>query len=164
MNNLFNKFYKYSIDTSSLIDAYNRYYPPDIIPDLWEKFEEMIKNFELIAIKQVMDELYGQDDDLLKWAKTHKEMFISFDEEIQKVVRLILEELPNSINLGKEKTNADLWVIALAKIHNITVITGEKGTGKLKDRKIPDICKKIHVRCFDLLGLFREKEWIFHIK
>ena len=39
---------KYCFDTSAILDAWVRYYPPDVMPDLWEKIAEMIDNNEII--------------------------------------------------------------------------------------------------------------------
>ena len=42
--------FKYSIDTSALVHAYQRSYPPDILPDLWDKrLDELIEAGRLFA-------------------------------------------------------------------------------------------------------------------
>jgi len=46
----------YCIDTSALID-FNRTYPRDVFPSLWEKMELMVKNGNLIAPKEVLNEI-----------------------------------------------------------------------------------------------------------
>jgi len=35
---------KYSFDASAILDAWARYYPIDLFPSFWDRFEEMIKN------------------------------------------------------------------------------------------------------------------------
>ena len=61
MNSLFNQDQiVYSMDASSLIEAYHSY-PFDIFPSLWSKLEELIKNnrlkmFELVFDSEVKDE------------------------------------------------------------------------------------------------------------
>ena len=44
---------KYSIDTSSILDAWTRYYPPDVMPGLWKQLEELIDNGQLILLCQI---------------------------------------------------------------------------------------------------------------
>ena len=62
--------FKYSIDTSALVHAYQRSYPPDILPDLWDKrLDELIESGQLFAAYDVLEELERKHDDLFAWAK-----------------------------------------------------------------------------------------------
>ena len=61
--------FKYSIDTSALVHAYQRSYPPDILPDLWDKrLDELIEAWRLFAAYDVLEELERKLDDLCAWA------------------------------------------------------------------------------------------------
>ncbi len=160
----------YSIDTDALINAWRRYYPKDILPDLWDKFEEMVQNGSLIATEEVFKELNKQDDELTEWAKNNEKMFISIDTEIQQSVRDILQEYPKLINVKKSKSMADPWVIALAKIKKAKVVTGEKAAqsqskkvDKANTVKIPDICRVFNIPCFDIIGFCRDLKLVFHL-
>ncbi len=45
--------------------AYQRSYPPDILPDLWERrFDELIYAGQLIAPFDVLEEIKQKHDDL----------------------------------------------------------------------------------------------------
>ena len=59
----------YSIDTSAILDAWIRWYPPDLFPRLWENIELLIKEKRLIASEEVLVELEKKDDAVFKWAK-----------------------------------------------------------------------------------------------
>ena len=48
---------KYSIDTSAILDAWVRGFPPDVVPGFWVRFEELIDNGQLIATEEVLYEL-----------------------------------------------------------------------------------------------------------
>ncbi|MCH7987901.1 MAG: DUF4411 family protein [Planctomycetes bacterium] len=73
--------FKYSIDTSALVHAYQRSYPPDILPDLWEtKFDELIEAGQLFAAFDVLEELERKHDDLFAWAKERPAMFVEIDQ------------------------------------------------------------------------------------
>ncbi|MCK5602211.1 DUF4411 family protein, partial [Candidatus Pacearchaeota archaeon] len=74
---------KYCIDTSAILDGWVRYYPPDVVPGLWEKLENLISNGQLIATEEVLYELEKKKDDVYKWAKKHEKMFVPIDEKIQ---------------------------------------------------------------------------------
>jgi succinate dehydrogenase flavin-adding protein (antitoxin of CptAB toxin-antitoxin module) len=115
----------YCIDTSALIDLW-RDYPIDIFPSLLEEIEKLMSDEFLIAPKQVLDELEKIDDDLLKWVKKHKKMFINLDAEQIQLVKDILSKFPNLIDATKTIPDADPFIIALASSKNCIVITSEK--------------------------------------
>ena len=48
---------RYSIDTSAILDAWIRGFPPDVVPGFWERFEELIDIGQLIATEEVLYEL-----------------------------------------------------------------------------------------------------------
>ena len=50
--------FRYCIDTSSLVHAYQRSYPPDVLPALWdEKLDELIEAGQLVSPYDVLEEL-----------------------------------------------------------------------------------------------------------
>ena len=152
---------KYSIDTSAILDGWNRYYPPDVVPGLWEKMEEMIEDGDLIASEEVLLELSRKDDEAHAWAKDHRKLFVPTDTAIQVEVRGILKTHPRLIDTRKNRSGADPFVIAVAKVYKCRLITGEKPTSNLEKPHIPDVCDSVGVAWMDLLQLCREKHWSF---
>lgn len=73
----------YSLDTSSILDAWVRRYPPDVVPSLWKNMDDAIRKGEIFAIEEVLRELQRKDDDVYKWVKEREEMIVSIDDEIQ---------------------------------------------------------------------------------
>ncbi len=59
---------KYSIDTSAILDGWNRYYPPDVFPGLWRRLEGLIGDGHLKATEEVRMELERKDDEAFSWA------------------------------------------------------------------------------------------------
>ncbi len=162
---------KYCIDTNALIDAWRGAYPKDVLPDLWNKFEEMIDDGSLIATEEVFNELNKQDDELVLWAKSRSKLFIPIDEDIQNTVRDILYKYPKMINVKKSKSMADPWVVALAIINKAKVISSEKyqqSKTKALDQtstvKIPDVCRVFNITCFDVVGFCRDLNLVFHLR
>ena len=152
---------KYCIDTSAILDGWVRYYPPDVVPGLWEKLENLISNGQLIATEEVLYELEKKKDDVYKWAKKHEKMFVPIDEKIQLIVTEILKKHKKLVDTRKNRSMADPFVIALAKIENCKVVTGEQPTNNLDVPKIPDICRAIGISYISLLQLCREQKWVF---
>ena len=60
---------RYGIDTSALLDAWVRYYPPDVFASIWEKLSQVAANGTLIATEEVLFELEKKDDDVFNMGK-----------------------------------------------------------------------------------------------
>lgn len=152
---------KYSIDTSAILDGWVRYYPPDVIPALWDRLARLIDNGALIATEEVLYELEKKNDDAYKWAKSHDKMFMEIDEETQIAVSEILSNHKKLIGARKNRPMCDPFVIALAKVKNCKVITAEKPTNNPERPNIPDVCNALGISCISLLELCREQKWVF---
>jgi hypothetical protein len=68
---------KYSIDTSAILDGYNRLYPPDVFPKLWTNIENLIKNGDIKATEMVLHELDRKDDETKKMGEKSKFFYSS---------------------------------------------------------------------------------------
>ncbi len=154
--------FRYCIDTSSLVHAYQRSYPPDILPDLWDKrFDELIDTGRLISPFDVLEELKQKHDDLHEWAKVRPDMFIEIDD-YQDELASVMNEFPRLVDTKKGKSGADPMVIALTMSTNprCTVVT-EEGFGSEKSPRIPFICAQRDLRCINVLQLLRDQAWKF---
>ena len=163
--NLFNQNQiVYSVDTSSLIEAYRFLYPMKNFPALWQEFEKLIKSDRLKMSELVFEEVM-QDEVLDKWCrdKVLKPYLESkIDDSDQKTVRNILSKYPGMLNVKKGTSGADPWVVALAmKFQNVIVVTEEKSTGNLQHPRIPDVCKVSNIECVTIAGIVRKENWIF---
>lgn len=151
---------KYCLDTSAILDGWVRYYPPDVFDTLWKKINAAVDNGDLKAPEEVFVELQKKSDDVAKWAKARKDdLFVPFDEEIQIEANRVLDAYPNLVDQRPSNSQADPFVIALAKIRNITVVTCEKNLGTEKKPRIPIVCKHFSVKCISLLEMFRAEGW-----
>jgi hypothetical protein len=121
--------------------------------------DELINQRVVIASEEVLDELEVKHDEAWEWAR-QRDMFVPTDEEIQRTVSHILEEHPNLVDVRRERSGVDPFVIALAQVEHCTVVTGE-GHGTSKRPKIPDVCEALRIRCIDVLQLFRDQGWAF---
>lgn len=152
----------YCIDTSALIDAWVRWYPRDVFPSLWDRIEALVGEGEIVTPDEVLHELERKEDSLLVWAKERKDMFRVLDEDLQRGGAEILGGFPNLVDSSSSITEADPWVIALAREMKASVVTGEKPTGQLESKPhIPDVCKHYGIKCIGMLELIREQGWIF---
>lgn len=158
----------YISDTSSLVKL-NRNNPLDVFPSIWKNLEILVSNNRLIAPKEVLNEINQNDDQLSKWAKSQKGMFIEPTPKQIGFVKNILRDYPSILDVDR-KYDADPWVIALAlemathpqktlfTIKRI-VVTEEKLRGNKV--RIPLICEKNSIESIDIITLFRIEDWKF---
>jgi hypothetical protein len=157
-----NLFPSYCIDISAFIDLWRGYYPSDVFESLWKNLENLISAGFLFSPKEVLEELKKRDDELLKWAKKHKKIFINLDQQQLKYVKDIETRFPTFIDPNKSTPEADPFVIALAISQDLIVITSEKKASPGASRpKIPDVCSYYNLPCISLLEFFREQKWKF---
>ncbi|HEY8815441.1 MAG TPA: DUF4411 family protein [Candidatus Dormibacteraeota bacterium] len=152
----------YSIDTSSLIEAW-RQFPPEFVRTLWEeRFPALIRAGDLRATKEVAVELGRHSSELVEWAlhNEQSDLFVEVDEEIQVVVTEILDSHPRLIDPETLRSGADPFVIGLARCGSATVVTEERPSRDAANNpKIPDVCDHYDIRCIDVRDLIREENW-----
>ena len=152
---------RYSIDTSALLDGWKRYYPPDVMPGVWSRLDDLIADGSLRATEEVLIELDRKDDDVYQWAKKRPDLFVPVDDQIQIAVTGILAEHEKLLDTRSGRSAADPFVVALAQIEECTVITGERRTRNADRPNIPDVCDALDIPCITLLDLMRAEGWTF---
>lgn len=149
----------YSIDTSGFLDAWVRNYPEDVFPTIWQQMDTAAKDGTILASDEVLRELERKEDGAHNWMKDRPEMIVSLDAEIERHVRQIMQRYPRLVDTKKGRSGGDPFVIAVARVRGITVITAENATRKLDVPRIPDVCGDLGIRCIRLLDFFREQKW-----
>jgi hypothetical protein len=149
----------YSIDTSAFLDAWVRNYPIDVFPTIWQQMDEAARNGTLLASDEVLRELERKDDGAYDWMKARQEMVITLDTQIEEQVRNVMKGFPRLVDTKKGRSVGDPFVIAVAQVRNLTVITGENATGKREVPRIPDVCDALGIRWIRMLDFFREQGW-----
>lgn len=156
----------YVIDTSSLI-LLNRSYTRTTFPTVWNNMDGLVNQNRLISHMEVYSETQKMNDDLTRWCKSNRSMFVPNDQNILTKVGDIMRVFPPLVNVSLPSTTAaDPFLIALASIRNsnplITdttiVITEERLSKKIR---IPYVCSHYGIQCTNLLGLFEKESWKF---
>lgn len=150
---------RYSLDTSGFLDAWLRYYPIDVFPSVWNRLELAATDGTLSASDEVLRELEKKDDGAFAWMKSHPSMVIEIDATIEAAVIQLMTRFPRLVDTKKGRSGGDPFVIALAQVRGLTVITGEYATGKLNSPRIPDVCKELNIPCVRILDFFRQQHW-----
>lgn len=152
----------YCRDTSSLIHAWSRAYPPKSFTSFWGKIDDLIEEGRLISSIEVNSELEKKDDDLCAWAKERKAMFLEIDDGLQATMFFVMNKYPRLVDTVKAKSGADPFVIAQALGGNptLTVLHQEVGSS-LNSPKIPFVCDQERLSQIDVLALVEQEGWTF---
>ena len=148
----------YCIDTSALIAAWYERYKPNRFPRLWVQFDQLIQASRLVSSALVLNECKIRSPELHDWLKGRDTMFSVPSADVQRRASHIINTYQGLVAAGKEKFAADPFVIAMAEFHGYTVVTEETGPDSLK--KIPGVCRALHVPCRNLVQLFDAEDWI----
>ena len=151
----------YCFDTSSYIDCWSRLYPIDIFGGVWDRLEGLARAGEIVSPREVLEELSRKEDGIHQWAKSRQELlFLELEADVQDATSAILDQFPLLVKASAQRTQADPFVIALAQVRGIAVVTQER-PGKPDRPKIPDVCSALRVECMDVLSFIRSQGWTF---
>jgi hypothetical protein len=150
----------YCIDTSSLISAWQERYPIENFPAFWVKMEALIVAGRLVAPVDVLHEIKKRSDELHVWLKAQRPMFRELEDAVQIEAAQVLAQFPRLVGEKKLRTSADPFVIALARVEGLQLVTEEKPTGSMARPNIPDVCTELSMTTIDVLGLIRREKWV----
>lgn len=120
----------------------------------------MIEQGVILIPEEVKKEIGAGKDELVNWMKKNCKNYIPISEEQIGIVREIVNKYPLVSQYKKPRANhADPFVVAVAKIYNVAVVTFEKPNGRSNHPAVPDLCKEYGVE-FCTIADFFEKEGI----
>ncbi len=153
----------YCVDTSSLIHAWRRAYPPQRFPRLWAALDDLIEQGRLVASIEVYNELQKKDDDVCAWAKDRKDvLFREISDEVQEAVIRVMTRYPKLVDTGTGKSGGDPFVIALAmSIGSSCCIVTQEAGGSERSPRIPYVCQQENITCINLLDMIEREAWVF---
>ena len=149
---------RYSIDSSILIGNWRDLYPPDVFPGVWEFTLDLTERRIALISEEVYIELQEKDDDLLEWVSDREQLVVPTDIPIQERARAINDRFPTLVDVERERSVADPFVIAVAQVNECAVVTYERPrTRPTKPQKIPDVCDGLGIECIDFIRLARRE-------
>jgi hypothetical protein len=149
---------RYSVDSSGILDVF-RYYPADVFQSIWNQMDKAADDGTIAVVDEVYRELEKKDDSAFQWLKKHRKIVVDLDESIQAAVTEILAKHPRLVDTRKSRSAGDPFVIALAHVHKVSVVTGERPSNVLAKPNIPDVCRALGIPCIGVLDLFRNERW-----
>lgn len=157
----------YCIDANVLIQAWQKYYSPDLCSDYWNILNELGKQKRIFIPEEVKSEIIVADssdkteDDLSKWLKQSTIPIHKPTENVIACWQKILQADPSHrllVDNIKGRSLADPWLIAHALDRNATVVTKENMDSAMNSKRIriPNVCKNMGVRCIDDFEFIKE--------
>jgi hypothetical protein len=159
----------YCLDANVLIQAWQKYYSPEICPDYWEVLNTLGKQAKVFIPEEVKNEIVvtGGDkekteDDLSKWLKKSTIPVYKPTENVIKCWQTILQANPMHkllVDSAKGRSLADPWVISHALDKNAVVVTKESPIISQNAKKpitIPNVCNNMGIRWIDDFTFVKE--------
>lgn len=166
----------YVFYTSSIRSLQHFY--PRVFKSIWDGLENLAQAGNLISTREVFNELERQavSEEVLQWAKNHKELFTTpSSAELQFVAEIFrikhFQGLIGAQQRLKGTPVADPFVIACARVNSGTVRTvvteegwlheGSSLTPKPNAAKIPNVCSHFKIPCINLEEFMHQQGWTF---
>jgi hypothetical protein len=110
----------------------------------------------IVAPADVRLELEKQKDDLYAWATgAASALFLDPDRPVLEAFSDVVNEHPDFMKVNSTKSGADPFVVALAEVHGLTVVTFETKAKKEAAPKIPNVCEARGIVCVQLVDVLR---------
>jgi hypothetical protein len=150
------------LDSNSLIESKDRWYPFSQVPKFWSFTGAEIENGSIRAPHAVYKELVAGNDQLAEWVRNRKaNLSVLPDECIFQEMKKIADHVQKNYKRNQYEEfliGADPWLIATAKCMGGTIITGESKSRKQKIR-IPTICNEFGVPFGEIWAVVHHFNW-----
>lgn len=160
------------LDANVLMTANNTYYPIAVVPEFWSWIEHQCAvghvKMPVETLEEVKDGSKDEDRDLLyAWihdAKRTQSIVLNEEVDPALVRRVIAEGYADDLTDDEvEQLGRDPFLIAYALVPqtNRCVVTTEvsKPRKQCQNRRVPDVCGTLGVRCIDTFMLLRELDF-----
>lgn len=114
-----------------------------------------------MAPEEVLREITKRSDELHAWLDARRQMFRELVDAVQIEAAAVLSKYPRLVGERRLRTSADPFVIALARVEGLQIVTDEKPTGNLNRPNIPDVCADLKMQpCWPIVGVIRAEKWV----
>ena len=159
---------QYCLDANVLIQAWQKYYSPELCPDYWKLLSELGKSQIIFLPEMVSEEITRTEDDLAKWLKGSGIPVHKMDEPVTLFLKKIYETPAHRLLVDnvKQRSLADPWVVAHALKENACVVTKEEKITAANSNKIriPNVCENMGIRSINDFQFLQEVNIQFSCK
>jgi hypothetical protein len=150
----------FSFDTSAFINGQRDLFRPTTFGPLWDTIAKMIEAQEILAVDEVKWEIRRKDDDVAKWVRAQRGLFVPLEHDIQKATKEVLTACPRLMaQHGANRNSADPFVVGFALARAGTVVTQETPANSSRRPRIPDACIAVGVPWMTLPDFVDAQGW-----
>lgn len=156
------------LDANIIIHAHDYYYHMERVPEFWRWLEFHAGNGSICIPLEIIDEIKGGTKaQHANWAKSRdiRELIVLREEFDVDLLNRVLDGGygPDLDEIELEKVGKDPFLIAygLRDPVNRTVVSNEipKPSARRKNRKVPDVCADMGVRCCNVYELLHSLDF-----
>lgn len=160
----------YLLDANVFIEAKNRYYGFDLCPAFWAWLAEANATGRVASVEKVGQELRDRKDELSDWAKEQgSDFFLPPDEDVLRSLVAATQWATGKLDdpyrqsaINEFAGSADLYLVAHAHAHGLTVVTHEVAAPDAKKEiKIPDVCEALRIPCMNPFAMLKAEGPVF---
>lgn len=157
----------YLLDAGTLIDAKRLYYAPDFCPAFWDALKQAHEQGRVFSIDRVKDEIDRGKDALTDWANDAVPAAFFLDSRTTQVAGVFaplmqwVHDNPQFKGQAEHAfaraDSADGWLIAVAKLRGMSVVTSEVYNPDQKRKvPIPNVCRQFDVPYKSVYAMLRD--------
>lgn len=156
----------YLLDANVLIDAHNKYYPVDMVPEFWDWLLHCASQGKLAMPIETFEEVRGGDrakkDLLNQWLyRSDVASALVLDEEVDQdfLIQVLNAYAPDLDDNEVEQLGRDPFLIAYGLGGDCRCIVSNevsKPSKQRANRKVPDVCRSVGVNCSDTFAMLRQ--------
>ena len=152
---------KYCLDANVLIQAWQKYYSPNVCPSYWDTLNALGIEDRIFMPEMVYEEITRTEDDLSEWLKSSNIPIRKIGENVTKCLQEIYSTNPIHkflVDNTKTRSLADPWVIAHAINEGAIVVTKEEKVTALNSKKIkiPNVCDNMNISWMNDFQMIKE--------
>ncbi|HHE32049.1 MAG TPA: DUF4411 family protein [Chlorobaculum parvum] len=155
-------------DASSIIHAWDNY-PVKQFPGLWNWMAEQMSDKNIVIPRVAFDEITNKTAECTDWLKSARVEKLEVNNAIaQEALRIRgLLGISGDAYHPKGVGENDIFIIAIASIHQAVLISNEGRQQRLPDipkkRKIPAVCtmNEVAIPCISFLEFIRQSKVVF---
>lgn len=163
----------YLLDANTLIDAKRDYFEFERVPEFWEWLQHHGGKGNVKIPVEIYEEFEeaknadGYRDSLAEWASDHavREALLLGEEVDRRIVSRVISNgyCPDPTDQEIEKIGRDPFLIAHAlrdpEIRVVVTTEVSRPAKQRANRKVPDVCRDMGVRCINSFQLLRELDF-----
>ena len=151
---------KYCADANFFYEFWlpDRKFRKDIYENLWEHMAAQISAGVITSTEEVYREIKESNDPkFIQWIDAHKgNLYVEDDKAVIDLSAQILNKHPEILFQKGKKNGADAFLVATAKVYDLSVISEEVRVSEADLRsgacvKVPNICDEQEVECYSIL-------------